>query len=82
MLRLVTNFMIKDTNKRIMITLSKKQIAWIQKLAKQTRLTKSELIKWLVSKNVEVLIEYIYRKENNLTTEEIYRIVKTSWLDD
>lgn len=74
--------MIKDTNKRIMITLSKKQIAWIEKLAKQTRLTKSNLIKWLVSKNVEVLIEYIYRKENNLTTEEIQRIIKTSWLDD
>lgn len=74
--------MIKDTNKRIMITLSKKQIAWIEKLAKQTRLTKSNLIKWLVSKNVEVLMEYIYRKENNLTTEEIQRIIKTSWLDE
>lgn len=74
--------MIKDTNKRIMITLSKKQITWIEKLAKQTRLTKSNLIKWLVSKNVEVLIEYIYRKENNLTNEEIYRIIKTSWLDE
>lgn len=73
---------VKDTNQRIMITLSKKQITWIEKLAKQTRLTKSNLIKWLISKNVEVLIEYIYRKENNLTNEEIYRIIKTSWLDD
>jgi hypothetical protein len=73
---------IKKTNKRIMITLSKKQVAWIEKLAKQTKLTKSNLIKWLVSKNVEVLIEYIYRKENDLTNDEIYRIIKTSWLDD
>jgi hypothetical protein len=73
---------IKKTNQRIMITLSKKQVAWIEKLAKQTKLTKSNLIKWLVSKNVEVLIEYIYRKENDLTNDEIYRIIKTSWLDD
>lgn len=73
---------IKKTNQRIMITLSKKQVAWIEKLAKQTKLTKSNLIKWLISKNVEVLLEYIYRKENDLTNEEIYRIIKTSWLDD
>ena len=69
---------IKKTNQRIMITLSKKQVAWIEKLAKQTKLTKSNLIKWLVSKNVEVLIEYIYRKENDLTNKEIYQIGRAS----
>lgn len=74
--------MIKPTNKRIMITITKKQDDWLNNLAKQLHITKSNAVKWLVSKNVEVLIEYIWRKENNLTNEEIQEIIHTKWLDD
>lgn len=74
--------MIRDTNKRVTITLSKKQDEWLGAFSKQLRITKSQAVKWLISKNVELLIEYIYRKENDLTNEEIQRIIHTKWLDD
>ena len=47
--------MIKDNNKRITITLSKKQFEWLKKFTKKHNITISKYIVWLLSKKASEL---------------------------
>ena len=47
--------MIKDNNKRITITLSKKQFGWLKKFTKKHNITISKYIVWLLSKKASEL---------------------------
>ena len=47
--------MIKDNNRRIAITLSKKQYDWLKKFTKKHNITISKYIVWLLSKKANEL---------------------------
>lgn len=69
--------MINENNKTIKITLSKKQISWLEKTAKKLKITKSSLIKFLIDKNIGRLISV-------MTNEELAwlkKIARTDWLN-
>lgn len=68
---------VKDTNERIIITLTKKQVAFIRNNAKRLNITPSRFVKWLIDKNISHLINRMSDEELN----EIIRIAKIKWLD-
>lgn len=70
--------MIKDSNVRIPITFSKKQSKWLNDTAKKLKMNKSQLVRWLISNNIHKLLNYIPEED----LEEIYKIVKTPWIED
>lgn len=74
--------MIKETNERVMITLPKKQIAWLRQFCTKKHITTSTFIKYLLVKKTNELAELIgiYEEPENLN--EILKIVQTKWLDD
>lgn len=47
--------MIKDNNKRITITISKRQFEWLKKFTKKHNITISKYIVWLLSKKASEL---------------------------
>lgn len=68
---------VKDTNERIIITLTKKQVAFIRNNAKRLNITPSRFVKWLIDKNISHLINRMSDEELN----EIIRIARIKWLD-
>lgn len=77
--------MVKDTNKRVMITLSKKQITWLNKFCKKHNITVSQFIKWQVSLKAQEMITLLKLVKDADTgiedMEELNEIVKAKWLD-
>lgn len=69
--------MIKDTNERITITLTRKQITWIRAQAERMGTTPSKFIKWLMDKNLAHLINRLPERD----LKEIIRLAKVQWLD-
>lgn len=69
--------MVKEGNERIIITLTKKQVAFIRENAKRLKVTPSRFIKWLLDKNISHLLNRIPEDELN----EIIRIAKMKWID-
>lgn len=69
--------MIKNTNIRRMITLSKKQDKWLSTNAKKLNMSYSNFIKFLIDKNISHLISKLPKKE----LDEIIKIAKTPWLN-
>ena len=69
--------MIRPENERITITLSRKQIRWIEKTAKDLGMTKSKLIKWLLDKNISKILNAMYEAEE---IDKIRKIAKTPWI--
>lgn len=75
----VTNFtMIKDSNIRQSITFTKKQWEWIVKTSKELKMTPSKLIRFLISKNLGSLLNYIPEEE----IQYLIKIAKTPWIND
>lgn len=68
--------MVKETNTRIIITVSKDQAAWLKKTAKKMKMSISRLCKWLMDKNIAKLASFLTKKE----WEELKRIAKTPWI--
>lgn len=69
--------MIKKSNTRVIITLSKKQLEWIDETRKQLEMTRSKLIKWLMNKNLSHIISALPSQQ----IEYIYKIAKTNWVN-
>lgn len=69
--------MVKESNERITITLTKKQIAWIREQAKKMDTTPSRFIKWLMDKNIAHLINRLPED----TIDELCRLAKVKWLN-
>lgn len=69
--------MIKNTNIRRIITLSKKQDKWLSTTAKKLNMSYSKFIKFLIDKNISHLIAKLPKKE----LDQIIKIAKTPWLD-
>ena len=77
--------MVKDTNKRVTITLSKKQITWLTKFCKKHNITVSQFIKWQVSLKAQEMITLLKLVKDADTgiedMEALNEIVKAKWLD-
>lgn len=77
--------MVKDTNKRVMITLSKKQITWLNKFCKKHNITVSQFIKWQISLKAQEMITLLKLVKDADTgiedMEALNEIVKAKWLD-
>lgn len=77
---------VKKSNKRIMITLSKNQVNWLEKFCKKHGTTPSKYIKFLLSVKAEEMLYVlgiidINTKEYEELTEELQQIIKTKWID-
>lgn len=70
--------MIKKDNQRLQITFSKKQVQWLEKASKKTKMSISKLIRWLISNNISKLVSYIPEKD----MKELIKIAKTPWIED
>lgn len=68
---------VKDTNERIIITLTKKQVAFIRTNAKKLGITPSRFVKWLLDKNISHLLCRMGEDELN----EVIRVAKIKWVD-
>lgn len=69
--------MVKKTNERIILTLTKKQVAFIRQNAKRLDITPSRFVKWLIDKNISRILNRIPEQE----LEEIIKIAQTKWVD-
>lgn len=77
--------MVKSSNKRIMITLSSKQVEWLDGFCKNHDITASKYISWLLSKKAEEMLVLIENRQPNwweehFTIEELTQIAKADWL--
>lgn len=66
--------MIKETNERITITLSKNQVNWLKKLAKSKGITISKLVSYILMSDIEKL--YTILERENQDFDELIRIAK------
>lgn len=68
-----------------MITLSKKQITWLNKFCKKHNITVSQFIKWQVSLKAQEMITLLKLVKDADTgiedMEALNEIVKAKWLD-
>lgn len=69
--------MVKNTNKRIMITFSKSQAHWLENTSKKLKMTISKFVKFLIDKNISHLISKLPKEE----LDQLIKIAKTPWLD-
>lgn len=69
--------MVKQSNERITITLTKKQVDWIREQAKAMDTTPSKFIKWLMDKNIAHLINRLPEED----IQELCRLAKVKWLN-
>lgn len=69
--------MIKDTNERITITLTKKQVDWIRTQSKRLDMRPSSFVKWMLDKNIGNLINRLPERD----IERLIKLAKVKWLD-
>lgn len=75
--------MIKESNERVQITLSKEQANWLKKFCKCHEITPSKYIRWLLSKKAEEMLLLLkVNKDYIITEEELKAIIQTKWLKD
>ena len=68
---------VKESNERMMITLSKQQAKWIRTNAKKLGMTTSRFIKFLMDKNIAKFMSYLPSEK----LDELIRIAHTPWID-
>lgn len=75
---------IKDSNCRIMITISKKQKKWLDEQCKILDKTQSQFIRWIISRKAQEISEYLYMQTDiaQADLEKLIEIVKTPWLKE
>lgn len=66
--------MIKTNKSRVMLTLPKKQIYYLRKLAETQKKTVSEVVSQLCNKKSEIILE-------EMTPEYLYEIAHAKWID-
>lgn len=66
--------MVKNTNTRILITVSKAQDEWLKKTSKKLHISISKLVKYLISRNIDAIC-------NRLTDQDIDYLVKIAHYD-
>lgn len=70
---------IKESNTRLIITMSKKQKAWLMKQSKKHKVSASKFITWILSVKAREMLELTKLKDYEL--EELIEICKTKWTD-
>lgn len=75
--------MIKESNERLQITMSKKQRKWLLEFCKNHDITPSKYICWMLSKKAEEMLLLLKINEDNFETrEDLMQIIKTNWIND
>ena len=69
--------MIRKDNERLTITLTKKQVQWLRKNAKRLNMPVSKFIKWMLDKNLAIIMRQNY---DNQELRQIQRIASTPWI--
>ena len=69
--------MVKDTNERIIITLTKKQVSFIRTNAERLGITPSRFVKWLIDKNVARVINRLPEED----LQNLIKLAKVKWVD-
>lgn len=69
--------MINKHNERIQILFTEKQAKWLEEMAKKTNMSKSALVRFLISKNVANFLQNLPRE----VLDEYIRISKTPWIN-
>lgn len=75
--------MIKDSNKRIQITLTKKQHQWLTKFCKKKKITPSTYIRWILVMKAEEMLTLlrISPSERSARMEDLMAIIQAKWID-
>lgn len=74
--------MIKKDNIRFNITLTKEQYKWLQKICKQKQISKSNFIKWMLSRKINEIIQYLeLPKYTQEELNKLFEIAKTNVFD-
>lgn len=82
--------MIKQTNERVTLTLSKKQVRWIKQQAKLKDITPSRFVAWLLALKINEINTYMKATNEDIyndlewlkNLDETIRIAKTPWIKD
>lgn len=69
--------MIRPENERLTITLTKKQVKWLNDNAKKLGITTSKFIKFLIDKNLASAARRLMTEEQ---LEMLIKIAKTPWI--
>lgn len=69
--------MIRPENERLTITLSKKQVKWLNDSAKKLGMTTSKFVKFLIDKNAASMARRLMTDEE---LEKFIKIIKTPWI--
>lgn len=69
--------MIKSTNERVQITLSKQQAKWLRTNAKKLHMSVSKFVKFLMDKNIAKFANMLTPKE----LEDLQRIARVKWIN-
>ncbi len=72
--------MVKNTNKRITITITKGQFKWLSQQAKIKDITLSKFISWLLVAKASEIRDYLDLNVNSF--DELREIAIAKWLDD
>lgn len=69
---------------RVMITLPKKQAAWLKEFTKKHDITISHYISWLLYYKADEMLRILKIDESSIYTAEDLRkiITETKWIDD
>lgn len=75
--------MVKNNKKRVMITLPKKQLEWLEGFCKNHNKTISKYISYMLAHKAEEMLLFLKIDEENIyTREELDEIIKTKWIDE
>lgn len=69
---------VRNDKTRIIFTLSKKQNEWLESMSKKLKMSKSRLIRLMLSKNIANFLALMPKDQ----LDNIIKIAHTPWLDD
>ena len=71
--------MVKDTNQRVTITITKKQYKWLLDQSLKKEITISKFISWLLIAKCNEIYDYMRFNVNSM--DELIEIAKANWID-
>lgn len=76
--------MVKGSNIRIQITLSKAQANWLKNLCKKAGISTSKYISWILSKKADELLNLLNLNTHfgSYTEEQIKELMNINWIDE
>ena len=69
---------VRNDKTRIIFTLSKKQNKWLEGMSKKLKISKSRLIRLMLSKNIGNFLSLLPEEQ----LQKIIQIAKTPWIED